>query len=254
MKTSLLRAVIAIVAGALMMKYRVDMVTWLTISIGALFFLSGVIAVIYYFVARSRARQSALGKMSSPDGAPSAPVREPSLPIVGIGCAILGVILALMPATFVTYIVYVFAAIIILGAIGEYVALATINGIVKEYESQTAAASEVRCGYKYWIIPTLLLLFGIVAILYPQGIASAPFLFMGIAMIVYGLSEIINGIKFFSMRRHISRRRRLLTESAATASAAGAGAVEDAEVTEVDVADGDDVERETHTGVDGDAI
>ena len=40
--------------GVLLIKYREETVTWLTIVIGILFFLSGVISCVAYFVARRR--------------------------------------------------------------------------------------------------------------------------------------------------------------------------------------------------------
>lgn len=210
MKSSLIRAIISLIAGILLVKYRVDMVKWLTISIGAMFFISGVISVVYYFVANKKSQKLlSEQKSNDPEVAPVL-VNKPTLPIVGLGCAILGIILALMPTTFVTYIVYVFAAIIILGAVGEYVALLTNNSVVRDFEKETKIVAEVSFGLKYWIMPTLLLLFGIIAILYPQGIASAPFLFMGIALIVYGVSVLINAVKFLSARKKINRKRKAI--------------------------------------------
>ncbi|MBQ1649622.1 MAG: DUF308 domain-containing protein, partial [Prevotella sp.] len=43
---SVFRALCAIAVGALLVKYREDMVEWMTIAIGVLFFLSGLTAMI----------------------------------------------------------------------------------------------------------------------------------------------------------------------------------------------------------------
>jgi threonine/homoserine/homoserine lactone efflux protein len=213
MKSSILRALIALIAGILMIEYREDMVKWLTISLGAVFFLSGVISVVYYFVAKGKV-QKAMSEADAETGeAAAAPLHKPTFPIVGIGCVILGIILALMPTTFITYIVYVFAALLILGAIGEYVSLIATNSAVRDFERRTLRAAGVRCGVRYWVIPTLLLLFGIVAIIYPQAIASAPFLFIGIAMIIYAVAVIINAVKFFYMKRNLNKMLQALIES-----------------------------------------
>ena len=45
-QSSIFRAICAIVVGALLIKYPEDGVTWLTVAIGVLFLLSGIIAVI----------------------------------------------------------------------------------------------------------------------------------------------------------------------------------------------------------------
>lgn len=205
MKTSIARILVAAIAGILMIKYREDMVTWLTISIGAMFFLSGVISVIYYFVARSRWQKMLLIHSVDDSGMPNAPLRKPTLPVAGIGCAILGVILALMPSTFITYTVYVFAAILVVGAIGEYAALIVGRNSIRDFEDRTATAAGLRCGIIYWVIPTLLLVFGIVAIVWPTTIASAPFLFMGIAMIAYAVGALVNTVKLYAVKRRLSK-------------------------------------------------
>ena len=47
LQTSVFRAVCAVIIGALLVRYRDEMVTWLTISIGVLFALSGIILSVY---------------------------------------------------------------------------------------------------------------------------------------------------------------------------------------------------------------
>ncbi len=207
MKTSLARVLVAAIAGILMIQYREDMVTWLTICIGAMFFLSGVISMVYYFVVKSRIEKQLLLQNAADNNEETSatPLHRPTLPIAGIGCAILGIILALMPTTFITYTVYIFAAMVILGAIGEYVSLIVGMRNIRDFESSTGAIVSVKCGVIFWIIPTLLLIFGIVAIIYPASIASAPFMFLGIAMIAYAVAALVNAIKLFSVRRHLKK-------------------------------------------------
>src|SRR3712207_6447584 len=106
MRASLLRALAAIAAGALMVNYREQMAEWLTISIGVLFFVSGIISIVSYFVSKKRAESESLTVINEDGTTTSVPSRQPTWPIVGIGCAVLGAILALMPTTFITYMVY----------------------------------------------------------------------------------------------------------------------------------------------------
>ncbi len=141
MRASILRAIIAIAAGVLMIMYREEMVKWLTIAIGVLFFLSGLISIVSYCVRRNQYDRE-------------------MFPIVGIGCAVLGIILALMPATVDKYLVYVFALILILGAINQFALLLTANSLLRNFEKSFEEKVVVRCGYGYWILPILLFLFG----------------------------------------------------------------------------------------------
>lgn len=238
--TALFRAFIAIVAGGLMIQYREKMVTWLTIGIGVMFFLSGVVSIITYYVGKKHAEKAMhTAEMNTAQEGETVEIIKPSFPIVGLGSIILGSILCFMPATFVSYLVYIFAAIIILGAIGQYVSLISTRNAIKNYAedlsfmsaTQEIAPKVPHCGFIYWILPTILLLFGIYSILDPIAIASAPFLFIGIAMMVYGLTELINAIKFYSVRKTIARGAAVCKEPA---SAENNDDIADAEVVEDD--------------------
>ena len=54
-QSSIFRAVCAIVIGVLIVKFPQEGVTWLTIAIGVLFLLSGIIALIAYWQAKRHA-------------------------------------------------------------------------------------------------------------------------------------------------------------------------------------------------------
>lgn len=179
LQSSFFRAIIAIVVGALLVQYREQTVQWITISIGILFFLSGIISCATYFSARRSA--AATPEILDVDGHKIEPLRL-NFPIVGLGSLILGVILALMPTTFINWLMYILAAILILGAINQFVNLAS----AKKY---------AHVGAFYWVMPSLILLVGIIAIIYPQAIASAPLFVIGWCMMVYGVVECLNSIK-----------------------------------------------------------
>ena len=125
-KTSFFRAITAVIVGVLLIMYREETITWLTISIGILFFLSGLITCIIYFVTRN-AESSEMNL----DSAKSTPTFTPSFLLVGMGSLLLGLILALMPNSFVNWMVYILGALLILGAIGQYVLLASIVKLVR---------------------------------------------------------------------------------------------------------------------------
>ena len=94
--SSLFRAVCAIIIGVLLIQYREQTVTWITIAIGVLFFLSGVISLITYFSAK-RTAEKMQGQMLSDANGKQIIGTTPKFPIVGLGSLILGIILALMP-------------------------------------------------------------------------------------------------------------------------------------------------------------
>ena len=187
-QSSVVRALCAIIVGALIVKYRELTVTWITIAIGVLFFLSGVFSCITYFIARGKKNDI---QVFDADGRLLTGMK-PTFPIVGLGSLILGLILALMPNTFVQSLMYILAAILILGAISQMANLVAVSRMA-------------RIGFYYWIMPALTLLIGIVAIVSPASIASAPLFVIGWSMIVYGIVELTNAIKLHQLRRSIER-------------------------------------------------
>lgn len=236
--SSFFRALVAFIAGGLMVMYREQMVEWFTKSIGIIFFVSGIISVIIYYVGKVRYDKERITTMKD-DELQNVEfiIDKPAFPMAGLGSIILGVILFFLPTTFISYLVYIFAVVIILGAIGEYASLISTGNRISDFKSQIKSNVSndgethiPNCGVRYWLIPTLLLLFGIFAIIKPMAIASAPFLFIGIAMIIYGLSELIFGIKFYTVRRSISRQLSLLVEEKSIAVKGNDEAIEEADV------------------------
>ena len=98
-QTSFFRAFAAILVGALLIQYRQETVTWLTIAIGVIFFLSGLISCIVYYGSR---------RVSNPDMMVNEQGKDisndrPSFPIAGVGSLFLGIALALAPNLVVNF-------------------------------------------------------------------------------------------------------------------------------------------------------
>ncbi len=183
--SSLLRALCAIAVGALLVKYREQTVEWITIAIGVLFFVSGVFSCA---VARGKKQDI---EVYDADGRKLTGTR-PLFPIVGLGSLILGIVLTIMPTAFVSYLMYLLAAILILGAVSQFVNL-------------IAASRLAHIGVYFWVMPALTLLVGVIALISPASIASAPLFVIGWAMMVYGAVEILNAIKIYQLQRFFER-------------------------------------------------
>lgn len=173
-----IRTLFSVIIGVLLIKYREETVTWMTILIGILFFLSGLISCVTYFVVRQHATDTVV---YDSDGVQLSG-RRPVFPIVGLGSMIFGAVLTFMPATFVVGLTYVLAAILILGAINQFATLAAIR-------------QWVHVSFVFWLPPCVVLLIGGVAIVKPSWIASAPLLILGWTMVLYGVIECIGALK-----------------------------------------------------------
>ena len=120
--SSFFRAICAIIVGALLIQYREQTVTWITIAIGVLFFLSGVISIVTYFSAKRNSGK--VGVVYDANGKQLTGL-TPRFPIVGIGSLCLGLILALMPNTFINSLMFILSVILIMGALTQFMNLAT---------------------------------------------------------------------------------------------------------------------------------
>lgn len=178
LQSSFFRAAIAFIAGILLIMYREKTAHWLTIAIGALFFISGLISCIIYYSMRKHAGEP---QTADAQGIPMN-TNKPSFPFVGLGSLILGIILALMPGTFLTGMTYIMAAILILGAINQYANLAQ----AKRY---------CHIGLFFWLLPSLILLTGIVIIVKQIDPISTVLLIIGWGMLLYGATECLNAVK-----------------------------------------------------------
>lgn len=180
LQSSVFRAICAIIIGALLIKFPDNTVMGITVAIGVLFLISGLISCVTYFWAKRNVSEY---KIYDAEGNLVAG-EKPTFPIVGIGSAILGLILSLSPTAFVSALMYIIGAILILGAINQYMSL--IGG--RRYG---------RVGLWYWIMPTLILLTGLYVMLKPMAPLNTAMLILGWCTLVYGVVELINALKFY---------------------------------------------------------
>ena len=183
--SSFFRAICAIIVGALLIQYREQTVTWITIAIGVLFFLSGIISIATYYSAKRNAEKVQI--LFDAQGRQITGLR-PNFPIVGLGSLILGAILALMPNTFINGLMFILAAILIMGAMSQFINLASARKIG-------------NVGFIFWIFPSIILLVGLLAIIKPSAIASAPLFVIGWTMLIYGIAEMVNAFKISNNKR-----------------------------------------------------
>ena len=194
-----------ILSGILIVKFREDMVTWLTVGLGAIFFISGVISCISYYIQRRHVLKMRAEGITLFDSE-GKPVGQsmPTFPIVGVGSLILGVILASMPETFLSWLTYIFAAIILLVSVYQIADLIVAN----RYG---------RVGWAYWVMPIIMLLAAIVALVNPETISSSPLFFLGWAMMISGAVMIVNVLKIYTVRRAAEKRAADMAKTAETA-------------------------------------
>ncbi len=205
LQSSIFRALCAIVIGAMLIKNPDSTVKGITIAIGVLFLVSGVISCVVYFNARIHSTENAVydaeGRLIT--------AGRPTFPIVGLGSTILGFVLALMPSAFVTSLMYVLGAILILGALNQFLALVQTRKIAK-------------LSFWYWVCPSLVLLTGVYVMVKPMETAALPLLIIGWCLLFYGVTECVNALVIHRCKRIVAQMaQRDATDSAEDVSSAG---------------------------------
>ena len=156
---SVLRCIFAIVLGLVLVLWPEAAVTYLVITIGICFIIPGLFSLLNYFT------------REKVEGEPS-----PMFPIDGAGSILFGAWLVLMPQFFVSILM------VIAGA--------------QQLISLVSARKWSRVPYGFYILPSLILITGVMILAYPFGAAANTFVIFGVACLVYGISELINWYKF----------------------------------------------------------
>lgn len=192
LQSSVFRAICAIAIGIMLIKYPDNTVTWITVAIGILFLLSGIISMVVYYNAL---RNTSEYTITDADGNVVAG-EKPTFPIVGVGSAILGLMLALTPTIFVKALMYIIGGILVLGAINQFMNL--LN-----------ARRYGKVGFGYWIFPCIILLTGLYVIIKPMAPPAMAMLILGWCTLLYGVTELINALKIHNEKRKFAKAQEI---------------------------------------------
>ena len=216
LQISAVRASIVLVTGFLLVKYREDTMTWMTV--GVLFLISGLVAcMVYYFEKEKVAKKTAKaalqeGQQEEED------LKSPSFPIAGVGSIVLGIILAVMPNTFTTWMVYILSALLILGAVNQFMNLARS----RQY---------ARVPVYMWVFPTISMVVAILLISRPIETDALFFTLkvIGWAFMYYGVLEFVLIIRMYLVRKAYDKAE---AAKVVTGDKMVTDGIEDAEVVE----------------------
>lgn len=169
MNYSLIRTICALIIGLVLVLWPDTAVQYIVITVGVLFLIPGLISLISYF------------------GAKSEPGISRRFPIEGVGSLLFGLWLVVMPGFFADVLMFLLGFILILGG-------------VQQIASLSMARRWAVVPASYYVIPSLILIAGVVALFNPTGVRNTAFMIIGISSLVYAVSELVNWFKF-------SRRR-----------------------------------------------
>lgn len=160
---SFLRAICALVVGLVLTMFPAEAGNYLVITIGIVFMIPSIFSIVGYF--------------TLPVGF------KLRFPVEAVGGLLFGLWLMIMPSFFADLLTYLLGFILLMGGVQQIAAL-------------MAARHWIHVPFKFYIIPVLILLAGFFALFNPTGVRDTAFTIIGIAGLVYAVSELINWFSF----------------------------------------------------------
>jgi len=133
--------------------------------IGGIFIVTGVLSTLNYWM----------------PGGETQSIR-PVFPVVGLGSIMLGLLLLLKPALFVTGLMYLLGIFLIAGGAAQLASLISSRKVAP---------------LRWWVFiwPIIMLCVGALILFKPMQSASLPFFILGVACIGYGLSDLFYALR-----------------------------------------------------------
>lgn len=163
---SLIRILFALIIGLVLVIWPDAAVNYILITIGVAFLVPGIISLWSYFARKININEKAV-----------------RFPIEGVGSVLFGLWLIILPDFFADVLMFLLGFIIVMGGVQQlaFLLLARRWMIVPN---------------AFYVVPSLILIAGIVALFNPTGVRNTAFMIIGITGLIYSISELINWIKF----------------------------------------------------------
>lgn len=161
------RAVCALLVGILLVANPERVTNLLVQVIGGLFLISGLVTVINYSVIRFSDKETV----------------KPIFPIIGLGSFLFGVILGFYPSSFITSLMFI---------VGGLMVIAGINQLWNMFRLRHF----IPFRWYMLVVALLIIALGVVVIANPMESASLPFVLIGFTCMLYGVSELVNGVRW----------------------------------------------------------
>lgn len=174
---SIIRTVFALAIGLVLVIAPNNSTMFINTVLGILFLIPGVIILINYFASKNKTTISSTGEEV---------VVSKRFPIEGVGSALLGLWLVIDPNFFADFLMRVLGIILI------------IAGSQQIY-SLFKARKWKPVSLWFYVVPIIILGSGIYALLEPADARNTILMIIGIACLVYALTELVN---WFTFMRH----------------------------------------------------
>ena len=164
---AMLRGLTALLIGVLLVFWSQSAIQYLIMAVGCLFLIPGLFSLLSYYRQKPTGEGHRLGWSQ----------------VLGIGSVLFGLSLIISPTFFERSLMFV------LGIILTYAGLSEIIQLV-------SARQWMRVPGGFYVTPIVVMLLGIFILFNPIESANLPFIILGIGCMVYGVSDMINVVKF----------------------------------------------------------
>lgn len=164
---ALFRGITALLIGLLLVFWSQSAVLYLIMVIGCLFLIPGLFSLMSHYRKTSSEGSSHFGWSQ----------------VLGIGSILFGLCLIINPVFFEKSLMYALGVILSYAGLSEIIQLVT-------------ARQWIRVPGGFYVTPVLVMLVGFFILFNPIESANIPFIILGIGCIVYGISDMVNVIKF----------------------------------------------------------
>ncbi len=167
------RSLCVLALGILLIAYSEKMPTWIVMAVGMLFIVPGSVAIAAWAFSRAERRPSAFS------------------PLVGLGSICFGLFLLITPGSFVTILMYLLAAVLL------------VFGASQCYSFWNIRRNGVPLHAICYLVPVLTMGAGLYCLLRPSQTAALPFIIIGAACILHSLTDLCSVLVVW-----LSNRRR----------------------------------------------
>lgn len=188
---SMLRTLFSLLIGVALIVWAEEAGKYLVILLGAGFFFPALLSLLLFLTHRKQ------------EGAPAM-----AFPFFGLGSLVFGFWLMINPGFFVAFLMYLLGALLLFMGISLLVNLVGFRRLMS-------------VGVGFYVLPSLLILVGLLVLWNPFSAASIPFILLGVSCIFYAVSNAINDLKF---RRQEAKIIEEIQEAEAAEEAASAEA------------------------------
>lgn len=172
MNIQIVRSISVLLIGVLFLMLGDSALSMLVIIVGVLLMIPGVWSLVSY-VRHIEQR--------------------PMFPLAALGSFVLGLWLAVSPAFFVGFFMYVLGGILV--ALGVY-----------QLSALAVSSRLLPVAWPFYMLPVLVLLLGVFVLFNPFKAAAVPFILIGIGCVISAVNDIVAAIRTSKQRKSAQRQ------------------------------------------------